>query len=570
MILSSPEKIKEYTDKGWWTTVTFDELFRRNVLRSPDKIAIVDPSNRETIMDGEARKLTFSELEAEVNQVASILVKDGVKKDDIVGVQVPNSVEIVIAFLAVMKIGAIISPVPIQYREHELEQVLNHSGASAMITMTNIRGREVAKIMNQLKDELPKMKTVFAWGASVPEDVVSLNLADHVYEIDDLAAYLSEITITANDIFSICWTSGTEGNAKGVPRSQNEWYASSYSTIDLAELTEKDIIMNPFPMVNMAGIGGLFVSWLLTGCKLVQHHPFDIDVFLHQVEKERVTYTMAAPTIMNMLLKDDHLISNYDISSLRIIGSGSAPLSPWLIENWHERFGIQVINFFGSNEGVSLSSGHIEVPDYYQRAKYFPRYGVAGYSWIARSARRMESKLVDLETGETITEPLKPGELRLRGASVFSGYWNDEELTKAAFDKDGFFCSGDVLEIAGDGEEYKFYRMVGRSKDIIIRGGMNISPLEVEGLLEGHPEVSEVALVGIPDEVLGEKACACIVPRNGAEITHGDIISFLKEKKIASYKIPECIELFDQLPRNPIGKVMKHKIKEMLEIQKVE
>lgn len=566
MILSSEERIKEYTDKGWWTAVTFDDLFRRNVLRSPNKVAVVDPINRTCTTHGMPRQLTYLELEEEVNRLAFILVQNGIKKDDIIAVQLPNSVEIVVAFLAIMRVGAIISPLPVQYREYELELLLNKLEAKAIITMTSIRGRNNAETLISVKKKIPSLNKVFTWGENPPANVISINIQNDNYNKQVLNEYLNEIKVTANDIFTICWTSGTEGIPKGVPRSQNEWYCSAYASVDLTELNEKDNIMNPFPMVNTAGIAGLFVPWLLTGCKLIQHHPFDLDIFLKQIEMERVTYTMAAPAIMNMLLKDETLLAHTDISSLRIIGSGSAPISPWMVQTWHDKYGIDVINFFGSNEGTSFSSGHIEVPDFFRRAHYFPRYGVRGFTWISRSAQRIETKLINLQTGEVITEPGVPGELRIKGASVFAGYWQDEELTKRSFDEDGFFCTGDVLEIAGIGDENRFYRMVGRSKDIVIRGGMNISPLELEGLLQSHPKISEVSVIGLPDDILGEKVCACVVPQIEQTITLEEITTYLRAKKIASYKLPENLRILNQLPRNPVGKVLKHRLRESVTV----
>ncbi|PIC82998.1 class I adenylate-forming enzyme family protein [Sporosarcina sp. P1] len=566
MILSSEERIREYTEKGWWTTVTFDDLFKRNVLRSPNKPAVADPLNRASITDGAPRQLTFAELEDEVNRLAAVLIENNIQKDDVVAVQLPNSVEIVAAFLAIMRVGAVVSPLPVQYREYELEQLLNRLEAKAFITMSRIRGRENAKIIASMKPNVPSLETVLAWGENVPDEAVQLDLENISYSRIALNEQLEARKPTANDIFTICWTSGTEGAPKGVPRSQNEWYCSAYASIDLTELNESDVIMNPFPMVNMAGIAGLFVPWLLTGCRLVQHHPFDLQVFLEQIETERVTYSMAAPAILTMLLKDEELLAGTDVSSLRRLGSGSAPLSPWMIRMWHEKYGIHVINFFGSNEGTSFSSGHIEMPDYEKRAHFFPRYGVKDYTWISRTAQRIETKLVNLQTGEVIVEPGVPGELRIRGASVFSGYWKDDILTRKSFDEDGYYCTGDLLEIVGPGEDYKFYRMVGRSKDIIIRGGMNISPLELEGLIQSHPKVAEVSVIGMADEVLGEKVCACIVSKAGQDVTIEELSAFLRDKKIASYKLPEHLRIMTELPRNPVGKILKHHLREAMTV----
>jgi non-ribosomal peptide synthetase component E (peptide arylation enzyme) len=220
-----------------------------------------------------------------------------------------------------------------------------------------------------------------------------------------------------------------------------------------------------------------------------------------------------------------------------------------------------IINFFGSNEGTTLVSGPKEIADPEQRAQFFPRFGVEGYEWAARFSQWMQTKLVDLGTGEMITAPGQPGELRLKGAAVFGGYYRAPHLTERAFDAEGYFCTGDVFEIAGDG---RYYHYVGRSKDIIIRGGVNISPEELELLMQGHPAVADVAVVGVPDEVLGERVCACVVARPGQVVILEEIVAFLRGKQIAAFKLPERLDLLEALPRNPVGKVLKQELRERL------
>ncbi len=565
LIICSEERIKEYTEKGWWGTVTVDELFRRHAGSTPHAIAVMDPANRLAICDGEPRRVTFAQLDDEVNRLAVQLIAHEIGKDDIVAIQLPNTIELVAAYLAIGRIGAIASPFPVQYRQYEYEQLLGFLGAKAMLTTTRIGERRNAEILAQFKATHPVLETILAWGENVPAGVVPLQ--ERMAEPFDetlLTSYLENAVITANDILTICWTSGTEGRPKGVPRSHNEWFISAYATVDVAELTQSDILLNPFPMVNMAGIGGMLVPWVLTGCTLIQHHPFDLPVFLRQIAEEKVTYTVAPPALLNMLLQNDNILANSDISSIRVIGSGSAPLSPWMVKTWKESFGVEIINIFGSNEGASFIGGAKEIDDPELRAKYLPRFGVGGYEWSARVAQRMQSRLVDVQTGEIITEAGRPGELRLRGAGIFSGYWKQEDLTRKVFDEEGYFCTGDVFEIAGEGDNLCYYRVVGRAKDIIIRGGMNISPEEIESLVQGHAKVAEVAVVGYPDPILGERSCVCVVPRPAAEITLGELIEYLKQKNIASYKLPERLLVLEALPRNPVGKIVKQSLREML------
>jgi len=345
------------------------------------------------------------------------------------------------------------------------------------------------------------------------------------------------------------------------------WLTSAYTSYDVVRFREGDVFLNPFPLVNMASIGGFLYNWLLSHSTLVLHHPLDLAVFLKQIEKEKVTYTITAPAILTMLLKDPSLMSMADLSSVRVIGSGGAPLSPWMVREWQEKHDIVVINIFGSNEGMVLISGFEDIPDPAMRAEYFPRFGVAGLEWNNRVAGRIRTRLVDIESGEEVTEPGQAGELLIWGASVFDGYYNAPETNKEVFSEDGFFHTGDLFEIAGSGEENRFYRFVGRCKDIIVRGGVKISPDELDNLLAGHPKIAEVAVVGYADEVMEERVCAVAVPKEGELLELKEIVEFLKEKQVAVFKWPERLLMVDQLPRNPVGKVLRAKLKEKVESQ---
>jgi acyl-CoA synthetase (AMP-forming)/AMP-acid ligase II len=267
-----------------------------------------------------------------------------------------------------------------------------------------------------------------------------------------------------------------------------------------------------------------------------------------------------------MLLQNEALLAKADISSIKTLGSGSAPLSPWMVKTWQEKYGVFVVNFFGSNEGTTLISGPNEIPDPEQRAQFFPRFGVAKFTWSARISDQMQTKLVDLQTGKTITEPGKPGQLHIKGAAIFAGYYKAEHLNRQSFDEEGYFRTGDMFEIAGEEDDLRYYRYTGRSKDIIIRGGMNISAEEIEMLIQGHPNVVEVAVIGYDDATLGECACACVVPKEGQSISLEEIVSYLKEKRIATYKLPERLVLLKALPRNPVGKILKFELREQYKI----
>ena len=325
------------------------------------------------------------------------------------------------------------------------------------------------------------------------------------------------------------------------------WLASGTYQVDQLELGPDDHILCPFPVVNMAGIGGMLVPWLLTGAQLHLHQPLDLPIFLQQIATEAITYTVAPPALLNMLLMNQELLDSVDLSTIRKISSGAAPLDPWMVEGWEER-GVEIVNVFGSNEGAAMLFTAANVPDASTRARAFPRPQREG----------VEIRLVDLDTGDEITSPGSLGELRFSGPTVFDGYLHSDG---AEFDDEGYYRTGDLFEWIDDGDPPSLLRFVDRAKDIVIRGGMNISAAEVEGLVSQLTTVAECAAVGFPDDVLGEKLGVFVTPATEAAPTLDDIVGHLKSTGVASYKLPERIEIVDALPRNPVGKVLKTELR---------
>ncbi|MEZ0073275.1 class I adenylate-forming enzyme family protein [Planotetraspora sp. GP83] len=545
--LHPAERVEEYVARGWWTRETLDDLFRARVAAAPDRLAIVDPANKADLVGAEPRRLTWSEFDAEVDRLASVLRDHGLRPGDVLAVQLPNTVELAAAYLAGWRLGLVISPLPVQYRAHEIGELGALAGFAGFLTVTRMGGRDMAE---EARAALPGLRVLLAHG-------------DPTFDAE-LAAARGPVASHAgdpNDCVTICWTSGTESTPKGVRRTHYDWLAASWVTVDAPRLTADDVLLNPFPMVNMAGINGMFLPWLRVGGVLVQHHPFDLPTFLRQIAEERATYTVAPPALLTMLLARPDLLATTDIGSLRLIGSGSAPLAPSMVKGWQEDYGIGIINFFGSNEGIALITDPHDVPDPEQRALFFPRYGVPGVKWSIRSAEQISTRLVDPDTGEEVTEPGRPGELRIKGPMVFPGYLQGDRLP-SPFDERGYLKTGDVFVI--DGERGEFLRYVDRVKDLIIRGGMNIAPAELEGLISAHPDVAEVAVLGYPDEVLGEKVCAVVVPKEGRTVTLDALLTHLRAAQIASYKLPERLELREALPRNPVGKILKRDIRREL------
>lgn len=556
MRISSPERVAEYRRKGWWRGETVDQVFRRAVAARGAAEALVDPLNREALVGDAPRRLSFEVADEQVDAIAAALASLGVGRDDVVVTQLPNVIEGVLVFLACARLGAILSPVSIAYRGHELKQILPWVAPKAFFTVRRFHGHDHAAMALELRREGVFDGAVICIGAEAPPGAHALDALTAEHGGAEMHA---PTDLDGADVLTVCWTSGTEAHPKGVPRHHDHWTINGEALVEAASLTAADTILNPFPLINITAFGGMVMPWLLAQCRLVQHHPLDLGVLLRQIETERVSYTVMPPAVLNMLLQNEALLSSADLSSLRALGSGSAPLAPWMVRGWQERHGVTVMNIFGSNEGASLISSGEAIPDPEQRAKFFPRFGVEGFDWRARFPTTVRTRLVDPDTEVEITDPGLVGELRIDGAMVFDGYWRAPELTKAAFDAAGYFRTGDLFEIAPE-EGGRFYRFVGRCKDIIIRGGQNISPAELDALLEGHPKVREASCAAYPDERMGEKVCAVVATRPGETVTLEEIGSFLTAQGVAVYKLPEKLRVVDALPRNASGKVLRREL----------
>ncbi|MDG0965874.1 MAG: class I adenylate-forming enzyme family protein [SAR86 cluster bacterium] len=559
MILSDKKRIQDFTDKGWWGNDTLYSLFQDALAQCKDQEGLVDPENRPNIAGDSPKRLTYQEIHETVERYAGTFFEQGMKKDDIAIVQLPNIVELPMVYLALSKLGVICSPVPMQYGAYEITSIIDETNPKAFISIQTFNGNSHAK----------KFSAIFNNG----ELTFSLGSIDgfidlHKYQpseqsFKDQQSYADDNPTSANDIFTICWTSGTTGTPKGVPRSHNLWLPMAKAAAFVSETEEGDTLLNPFPMINMASIGGFLFNWLLCKGKLIQHHPFDLNVFLAQITDEKVKYTIAPPAIMNMLLNNPAILDQQDFSSLRSIGCGGAPLSEWMVESFQNKYNLTVQNIFGSNEGATLLSSRNEIEDPNLRAKYFPRFGVEGLDWSNPVSKLVRTKLVDVETNEEIQESSRPGELLISGATVFDGYWNAPDANAEVFDDEGYFRTGDLFEISPDETRQKYYKFCGRCKDLIIRGGMNISPEELDNLLSSHPKLLEVAVTGYEDEILGEKVGVVAVLAEGETVSLEDIITFLEAKKIAKYKLPEDLRIIDVLPKNPVGKVLRRELKEL-------
>ena len=554
MIAAGKDKRRRYRESGWWGDRTFADLFAANATAHPERLALVDAPNRADFAFGEPHRLTYAELEAEIERIAGALVTAGIGKDDVLLVQLPNISEFVALYFAAAKIGAIVSPAAVQYRSHELKGMICVVEPKAFVCATQVNGCDHIGVAQPLLGGIGLM----TFGPKPPADALDLSTVGGNRDV--LTAHVAANPVDADDIFTICWTSGTTGVPKGVPRSHNHWIAVAAAGYEAMKVGQGDVLLNPFPLINMASIGGITMCWLTSAGTMVLHHPFDPSVFLKQIMIERPSLTIAPPAVLNMLLQNEALLASVNLSSLRVIASGSAPLAPAMVRGFQEKFGIIIVNVFGSNEGMSFITGEGDMPDPDKRASLFPRRGQYPPPYGEGRAQNIESRLVSPGGGDPIEEDGVPGELQIRGPSLFEGYHNAHEQTAAAFTDDGWFRTGDLFEIAEGGD---FYRFVGRCKDLIIRGGVNISPEEIDQLLGGHPLLAEACVFSLPDPTMGERIGLAYVPRGDDDVGLPDVTDYLRKKDLAVFKLPERLFRFDALPRNVTNKVMRSEVRDM-------
>ncbi len=549
MRTSSPDRIQRLEEAGYWGRETLCSLLTRQALERPDHLAAVDQFNKEELTHTAPLRLTFQELDVASDALALDLLGLGVRHGDRVMVQLPNIVELMACYFAASKLGVVISPLPVQYGRHEISSLASALDPAWFIGAHKFRDQNLAE------NGTAAVATSHVLALDVDFGLKATGLSSQ--QQAELNQYREEHPVDANDIFSVCWTSGTTGTPKGVPRSHNMWLASGRMTALGSEYQQGDLLLNPFPMVNMSALGGFLFPAVQHGCGVVLHHPLDVPVFLQQIQQENITFTIAPPALLNKLAKEPELWRRFDFNDLRAIGSGSAPLAPDMIDVFEHDYGVAIYNIYGSNEGIALISSPTAIPDSRARAGLFPRGGCGLENWRGELYESVESKVIDPDDGRELSEPGDRGELCFSGPTVFDGYLGAG--ADDVFTRDGFFRTGDLVDITGNGGEY--YRIAGRLKDIINRGGMKISPSEIDALLDGYPGLAEAAVCSYPDEDLGERVCVCVVPLPEGDVpTLDDLCKYLINCGVAKFKLPERIQSVSALPRNPLGKILRHEL----------
>jgi len=461
------------------------------------------------VAGGGVRTFTFGEINQRAARMAAALRRRGIAAGDRVAVRLSNGIEFIDLFLACMRLGAVIVPVNVLYREREIAHIVADADPAAIVTDTESMG-------------------LFA-SSSPTVDVKRLT-----EEADAAAASHDRPDLDGDAPAAIVYTSGTTGRSKGAVLSHNNFLANTTSIVSCWRISEQDRYLAVLPLFHVHGLGNGVCSWLGSGCRMRLVERFDHRRAAELFETFEPTLFFGVPTIYVRLLDLPIETAQRIGGRARLFVSGSAPLPAHVFETFHTRFGHSILERYGMSETLMLISNPYEGER---------RPGTVGRPLPGVSVRLMTASGTIAGLGDV-------GRVQVRGSNVFRSYWRNEAATAAAFD-DGWFRTGDVATVSDDG----YYTLCGRESDLIISGGFNIYPREIEELLVELPAVSEAAVVGAPDARRGEVPVAYVVAREGFDPAAAEAACV---RALASFKVPRAFVRVDALPRNALGKVQKH------------
>lgn len=518
-------------DQGLWRDETLDIYVQRALKHVPDKQAVIAyvTGSQEPI------RLTYRELAARVDRIARGLVALGVGHQDVVTFQLPNCWEFVALTLACVRIGAVANPVMPIFRQRELKFMLNFGESKVFIVPRTHRRFDHEAMARQMLPELPLLQHLIVVDGD-GEDSFDARLM----RADTPA--LTGPGLSPDEVLLLMYTSGTTGEPKGVMHTSNTLFAALHAYIEAMALGESDIVLSASPMAHLTGYGYLVLLPIILNATTVLQPVWDAHAALRIARAEGVTFSMASTAFVSDLCNAVQAGEEKPPTFDKFLCSG-APIPPILIDRAYELMGMRVCSAWGMTE---MGSATVTVP-----ALALSKSSVSD----GRPIRGMEVKVVDAE-GKSL--PLgETGEILFRGASLFAGYLKRPELNHV--DADGWFKTGDRGFLDAEG----YIRIAGRSKDLVIRGGENIPVIEVENLLYKHPSVSGVAIVGYPDSRLGERMCAFVVLRPGSELSLATVSRYFEEQGVAKQYCPERLEIVDDLPHTPSGKIQKYLLRDI-------
>ncbi|ELH37892.1 medium-chain fatty-acid--CoA ligase [Escherichia coli] len=514
-----------YRQQGLWGDASLADYWQQTARAMPDKIAVVD---------NHGASYTYSALDHAASCLANWMLAKGIESGDRIAFQLPGWCEFTVIYLACLKIGAVSVPLLPSWREAELVWVLNKCQAKMFFAPTLFKQTRPVDLILPLQNQLPQLQQIVGVDKLAPA-TSSLSLSQIIADNTPLT---TAITTHGDELAAVLFTSGTEGLPKGVMLTHNNILASERAYCARLNLTWQDVFMMPAPLGHATGFLHGVTAPFLIGARSVLLDIFTPDACLALLEQQRCTCMLGATPfvydLLNLLEKQPA-----DLSALRFFLCGGTTIPKKVARECQQR-GIKLLSVYGSTE----SSPHavVNLDDPLSCFMHTDGYAAAG----------VEIKVVD-DARKTLP-PGCEGEEASRGPNVFMGYFDEPELTARALDEEGWYYSGDLCRM----DEAGYIKITGRKKDIIVRGGENISSREVEDILLQHPKIHDACVVAMPDERLGERSCAYVVlkaPHHSLSLE--EVVAFFSRKRVAKYKYPEHIVVIEKLPRTASGKIQK-------------
>lgn len=524
---TSSELSQHYGETGEWTGQLIDDFVHEAAFKYPDKSVFIDP--RHTI--------TFAEFNDSVNRLAQGMMDRGVRKGDVVSWQLPNWIEAAVIHIATVRIGAVSNPIIPIYRDREVSFILEQSKSRLVFIPSVHRGHDYREMYQRISGDIPSVETVVV----VDEDNGEFDAFHDLFAAPGVIP--PAVERTPNDVVLLLYTSGTVAEPKGVLHSHNTLTYENHSMISLLEFTKHDRIFMPSPVSHITGLlYGIQLPFML-GTTCVFQDQWNAQEAVALIDEHQLTFATGATPFLHGIIAE---LKGRDPEefSLKTYACGGADVPPSLISDAVKALGAFVTRVYGSSELPTVTASGPEDPK---------------EKWSRTDGRRIGNVEMRLRrTDQTVAQPGEEGELEVRGAELFLGYLNPS-LNDAAFTSDGWFRTGDL----GVEDEDGYISITGRTKDIIVRGGENISAKEIEDILFTDPRISDVAVVGQPDPVLVERIRVYVISAPGETVTLDDITEILKRHRLATQKRPERLVIVDEFPRTASGKVQKRELREM-------
>jgi len=525
----SPSLRDAYRRDGSWRGETLWQTIDATAGRHPNAVAVVDGATR----------VNFSDLAARAARTAAGLAALGVRAGDAVAVQLPNWHETIVAYLAIARLGAIVTPILPIHRQRELAFILNQVGARLLLAPGRLRDCDHRELVDEIRPRVPALEHVVIVRDDAPQGM-------HAWTaIETGDGTTAPIASDPEAVVLVLYTSGSTADPKGVLHSHETLLAEARSLGPVHGLGPGDTTLMPSPLAHISGIVHAVLVPVVFGARAVLMDRWDPAAALALIAAERVTYMVGAPTFLRDLAHHPDL-ARHDVSSFRLFSCGGADVDPTLVREAAARLGCVAKRVYGSSEFPTITTCGPDDPP----ARRVETDG--------RPIGAAEIRLVD-DDGDPVAAATE-GEILARGPECFLGY-RDAALDADAFTADGWFRTGDLGVVDTEG----YLRITGRKKDIIIRKGENISAREVEDLVASHPAVAEVAVVGVPDPAAGEIACAVVRVRPGAAAPDlAALTAHLLAAGLSKRKLPERLALVDDFPRTASGKILKRSLRQQL------